>query len=291
MPVPLPTSCRESEGPPRPDQARDQRRPAIRGRALLETNLDLIQRKLLRLSWRSGLPESEAEEFRSWALFKLVDDDYRILGRWEGRSSFPTFLTVVLVNLMRDYRTHVWGKWRPSAASRRRGEEGMLLERLLVRDKLSGDEAVERLRTEHGVSLSLDEVTHLAAVLPQRQERRRVSEEELLRIPIDGQVEIRIEEKERACIANRLRELLIPLLRSLPAEDRLLLRLHFFEGLSMAAVAPILGRPQRDLYSVRNRCLKKIRRSLDEAGLAADQIGELIGCFQGSLGLEAHLRA
>jgi hypothetical protein len=55
--------------------------------------------------------------------------------------------------------------------------------------------------------------------------RRRVSEEELLQIPVDGQVEVRIEEEERACAADRIRELLVPLLPSLPAEDRRLLRL------------------------------------------------------------------
>jgi hypothetical protein len=35
-------------------------------------------------------------------LLKFVENDYRILGCWEGRSSFPTFLAVVLVNLLRD---------------------------------------------------------------------------------------------------------------------------------------------------------------------------------------------
>lgn len=262
---------------------------ASRGRELLEAHFDLIQRKLQHLGRRSGLPEAEAEELRSWALFKLVDDDYRILGKWEGRSSFSTFLTVALMNLMRDYRIHVWGKWRPSAAARRSGEAGVILDRLLTRDGLSGAEAVERLRSEHGVSLSADQAERLAAALPRRRERRRVSDEELLRIPVDGQVEIRIEEKEQACIADRLRELLIPLLRSLPAEDRLLLKLSFLEGLSMAAISPILGRPQRELYSMRVRCLKKIRRSLEEAGLGRHQVGELLGGFQGNLGLEAEL--
>ena len=103
--------------------------PATRGRKLIETHFDLIQRQLLHLSRRGGLPEIEAEEFCSWALFKLVDADYRILGSWEGRSSFPTFLTVVLVNLLRDYRIHIWGKWRPSAEARRRGPASVLLER------------------------------------------------------------------------------------------------------------------------------------------------------------------
>ena len=268
-------------------------RPASRaacGRALLETHLDLIQRKLRHLSWRSGLPDSEAEEFRSWALLKLVQDDYRILGSWEGRSSFPTFLTVVLVNLMRDYRIRLWGKWRPSAASRQGGQAGVLLERLLVRDGLSCAESVERLRTEHGIVLSPDEVAKLAAALPRRPERRRVSEEELLQIPVNGQVEIRVEEEERARTMHQLRKVLSPLLRSLSTEERLLLKLSFFDGLSMAAIAPILGRSQRDLYSVRDRCLKRIRRNLVEVGLGSDQIGELVG-FQEDLGLEAHLGA
>jgi RNA polymerase sigma factor (sigma-70 family) len=263
--------------------------PAARGRALLEAHLDLIQRKLRHLSWRSGLPDSEAEEFRSWALFKLVDDDYHILGSWEGRSSFPTFLRVVLVNLMRDYRTHLWGKWRPTAASRRRGWESVLLEQLLVRDGLSADEAVERLRIEHGVSVAPDELVRLASVVPRRHEQCQVSEEELLHIPVDGQVEIRIEERERARTASRVRELLIPLLRALPAEDCLLLRLSFFEGLSMAAISRALHRPQRELYTARDRCLKKIRSSLEEAGVGAEGIRELIGQLQGSLGLEAQL--
>jgi len=281
-------TTRTARANPAPSKTAD---PPARGRMLLETHLALIQRKLHSLSRRSGLPDLEAEEFRSWALFKLVDDDYRILGSWEGRSSFPTFLNVVLMNLLRDYRTHLWGKWRPCVASRRRGRESVLLERLLVRDGLSLDEALERLRTEHGISLAPDEAVKLAAGLHRRQERRRVSEEELLYIPVDGQVEIRLEEKERACTVVRLRALLVPLLQSLPAEDRLLLRLYFFEGLTIASIAKALGRPQRELYLVRDRCLARIRRSLEEGGLGSAQIRELIGCFQGNLGLDRHLEA
>ena len=252
--------------------------PASRGRALLETQYHLIQKKLLHLSRRSGLPELEAEEFRNWALYKLVEEDSRILSRWEGRSSFPTFLTVVLVNLMRDYRTHVWGKWRPTAAAKRRGREAVLLEQLCGRDGLSLDEAIERMRTEHGVTLSRAELEQLAALLPRRMERRRVSEEELLRIPVDGQVESRIEDAERSRTEEELRVLLAPLFQSLSAEDRLLLQFHYWDGLSMAAISPLLGRPQRELYSVRDRCLKMIRRNLEAAGVSPERARTLLGC-------------
>lgn len=282
----LRSDATERRNPPPPPPATAS---ASRGRRLLETHLDLIQSKLLHLSRRSGLPDIEAEEFRSWALVRLIDDDYRILASWKGRSSFPTFVTVVLLNLMRDYRIHIWGKWRASAISRRRGPEAILLERLLVRDGLSRDEARERLRLEHGISLSLEEMDRLTAALPRPQRRRQVGEEELLHVLVDGQVEIRVEETERARTANRLREQLVPLLGSLPGEDRQLLRLCYFEGLSMATIAPILGRPQGELYKIRDRCLKKLRRSLTEAGLGSGQIRELIGQLQTTLGLEALL--
>src|SRR5215203_6138698 len=132
--------------------------------------------------------------------------------------------------------------------------------------------------SEHGVSLSRAELEQMAASLRRTAERRRVGEEELLRIPIDGQVESRIEQGERAHTEERLRELLTPLLRSLPARDRLLLKLHYWDGLSMAAISPVLGRPQRELYSVRDKCLKRLRRHLEEAGLSPDRVRGLIGC-------------
>ena len=264
---------------------------SARGQALLETHLELIQRQLARLSRRSGLPDLEAEEFRSWALFKLVDDGYRILASWEGRSTFPTFLKVVLVNLLRDYRIHIWGKWRPSAASRRHGEAAVLLEQLMIRDGLTGAEALTRLRIERGVTLPPEATDRLAGVLPWRQRHRKAGEEELLQIPVDGQVETRIEEQELARTVSRLCEQLLPLLRALPAEDRLLLRAHFLEGLSIATLAPILGRPQRELYAARDRCLKKIRLALSTMGLELEQMAELIGRLPGDLGLAEQLWA
>lgn len=239
------------------------------GRTLLETHYELIQRKLAHLGRRSGLPEHEAEELRSWALFRLVEDDYRLLAAWEGRSSFSTYLTVVLVNLMRDYRIHVWGKWRPSAAARRSGREALLLERLWGRDGLCLDEAILRMRTEHRVALSSAELEKIAVALPRRPERRRVDEDELRTIAIHGSVEDRVQAEERRKAATLLRRALLPALQSLSAEDRLLLKLSCREGMTMAAISPLLKRPQKSLYSARDRCLRILRKALEEAGLSA----------------------
>lgn len=260
--------------PPLPDPS-----PSY-GRRLLEEHYRLIQERLDRLSRRSGFPKQEAEELRSWALFKLVENDYRILSRWEGRSSFSTFLSVVLVNLLHDYRCRVWGKWRPSAAARRLGPTAIHLERLWARDRLPLDQAVERLRAEHGIVLSQDEAERLTTVLRRAPEREFVGEEELLQIPVDGEVESRLEERKRARTERRLQEVLSPLLQSIPAQDRRLLKLHFWDGLSMAAISPLLGRPQRELYTLRDKCLKKLRHYLQQAGLDSVQARDLLGHSQ-----------
>jgi DNA-directed RNA polymerase specialized sigma24 family protein len=155
----------------------------------------------------------------------------------------------------------------------------VLLERLWVRDNLPLDEAIERMRSEHAVSLSRTELERIAASLRRSPERQRVGEEELLRIPIDGRVESRIVDAEHARTEERLRELLAPLLRSLPAEDRLLLKLHYRDGLSMAEISRLQRLPQRKLYAARDRCLRKLRRHLEEGGVNPDQVKELPGCF------------
>jgi RNA polymerase sigma factor (sigma-70 family) len=251
---------------------------AARGRELLERHLDLIQQRLAIISRRSGLPDHEVEELRSWVLFKFVENDCRILASWKGRSSFSTYLTVVLVNLMRDYRIQVWGKWRSSAAALKQGSEIVLLEKLWVRDGLPLDEVIDRMRTEHGVCRTAAELERIASGLPRRTQRRRVSEEELRDIPVDGRVEARVEDRERSQTAARLQEVLLPLLRTLPAEECLLFKLHYWDGLSMAAISPLLGRRQRELYSVRDRCLKRLRQALEGAGLGSDCVSAVTGC-------------
>lgn len=267
----------DPENRPLPRPTPHRAGPASRGRALLEEHVVLVRRRLDRISRSSGLPHQEAEEFRSWALFKLVENDYRILASWEGRSSFSTYLNVALSNLLRDYRIHVWGKWRPTAAARREGAEAILLEQLWHRNRLPLNEAIDRMLFEHKVVLSRAEIERLAARLPQKTERRWVGEEELLRIAVDGRVEERIEDDERTRLAARLREELVPRLRALPAEERLLLKLCFRDGFTMAAASPILGRPQKELYTMRDRCLKRLRLALEFLGLCPEQVLGLIG--------------
>jgi hypothetical protein len=81
------------------------------------------------------------------------------------------------------------------------------------------------MRVEKGVSTPAADLEALALKLPQRTGRWRVDEGELLRFPMDGRIEARLMDGERARAAAHVHEKLPALLRELPAEDRLLLQL------------------------------------------------------------------
>jgi DNA-directed RNA polymerase specialized sigma24 family protein len=250
--------------------------PASRGRALLEEHFETVQRTLRRAAWLGRLPASEVEDFCAWATLKLVEDDSRMLALWQGKSSFPTYLRVVVQNLLRDYRIQLWGKWRPSKAATGLGRDALLLERLWVRDGLPLAEAIERMHRDHGVALATAELERIAGRLPRRLRRRRVGDERLLRMPVDGRVERGFDEEAAARVTARVREILPPLLRSLPEDGLRVLELHYRDGVSIADLASRLGRRQRELYSFRDRCLKILRRGMERAGLTSDQIGGLL---------------
>src|ERR1043165_1810764 len=73
---------------------------------------------------RYRMTREAAEDFESWALLRLVENDYRILRLFRGDSSLKTYLTVVIRTLHREFRAEHWGRYRPSAAARHAGTTG-----------------------------------------------------------------------------------------------------------------------------------------------------------------------
>ena len=59
---------------------------------------------------RGGLSPADVEDFGSWARLHLIENDYAVIRRFLGRGEFGHFLSVTLHNLLRDYRTRLWGR-------------------------------------------------------------------------------------------------------------------------------------------------------------------------------------
>lgn len=225
---------------------------------------------------RCPFSRQEAEDFASTVRLKLVEDNYARIRQFQGRSSFKTYLTTVIQRLLQDYQNSVWGKWRPSAEAERLGEVAMWLEKQLVREGRSFDEACQILRLNHRVELSVAELADLAAKLPPKNLRRFVGEESLQNEPSrDLRPDQQLEAKEASLHRKRTYEKLRRAIAELPKEDRLLLRM--WTEFKIADIARIRGVEQKPLYRRLEKIFKKLRKALESQGVRRQDVEEVLG--------------
>ena len=238
------------------------------GEAFFLSQLAVIERVISFVSSRHHLPGLEADDFASHVKLKLIEDDYSILRKFQGRSSIRTYLTVVIQRLFLDYRISAWGKWRPSAEAARGGAIAVLLEQLIGRDGYSFEEACELLETNHQVTASRSELAAIAGRLPIRIRRRFESDAALAQMPSDQPpVDDVIAEQERSTTAVRIGVALKSAMSALEPQDRLILALRFEDGRSVVEVARMLRLDQKALYRRLDRVMKALRSTLHEEGL------------------------
>jgi RNA polymerase sigma factor for flagellar operon FliA len=236
--------------------------------ALFLAQLGWIERAAAAVCRRHGLSPDDTAEFTSWAKLKLVENDYAVLGRFRGESAITTYLVVVIAMLFRDYRAQHWGRWRPSAAARRRGALAVRLETLVYRDRLPLAQAAEVLRTSGQTELSDRKLAELVAELPTRAGARplQLHGGAPHDVPGTGGADDFLAVEESDARDKVLGEAVA----SLPAEDQVLLRLRFWEGLSVADMARSLGVPQKPLYRRLDRAIGEVRARLEQSGVSRE---------------------
>ena len=206
-----------------------------------------------------------------------MEDDYAILRKYGGRSSFEGYLAVVAQNLFLDQRTHALGRWRPSRESERMGEAGILLDTLLHRDRRSLDEALPLVR-RIDPSLTRERLAAMAARLPQRVMRPRAVEldEEATLVAADA-ADARVVDTDRRRVSAETSRVIREAMDALPLEDAMILRFRFGSQMSIADISRMLRLPQRPLYRRLEALLGHLRATLRAAGLDARDVTDLIG--------------
>ena len=242
---------------------------------LLETHLPFIDRVAGKLTRQHGATPDDTDDFASWAKLRLLEDDCAILRKFRGESQLTTYLTVVMTMLYRDWRVSRFGRWRPSAAARRQGAVAVQLETLVYRDGMGYDQAVQTLRSRGGTDLSNAALTRLWGGLPPRgptRPRQAGGEALLERAPARGSADAELmraeADDERASLFAALRAAI----DALEDEDRTILKLRFWERLSVADTARALGLEQKPLYRRMDRLLAGLRRALEAQGVSPERI-------------------
>lgn len=235
-----------------------------------------IDKVVTHLCRRHHFRKEECEDFRSHVHLKLIEDDYAVLRKFQGRSSLKTYLTTVIQNLMLDYQNHLWGKWRPSAEAQRLGPAAVLLERFLVRDGYSFDEAVQEMQINRKVEMTWQDLAKIVARLPNRSTRRVDGEEELRDLPDPGEgADARVADEERQARKCKALEILKEARQALPEEDRLILRMLLDDRFTVAEISRTLHLDQKQLYRRIQKIYKELREELERRGIKKEDIDDL----------------
>jgi hypothetical protein len=174
---------------------------------------------------------------------------------------------VVCTRLLLDWRVERYGKWRPSTAAIRLGEAAVLAERLIYRDGFSFNGAFETVR-QRFASLPVTELERIFDALPAREGRRMVSDQMLEEVAAPPATDP-LEALQRAGAARRIGDVLEQAVRALPADEQRLLRHRYSEGRTIPSLAEGLGVEPKALYRRFETVLRRLRRTLAEAGVTS----------------------
>lgn len=241
-------------------------------------HLSLIDRIASSVARRQGLNVDEASDLTSWIHARLVENQYAAFRKFRGESSIATYLTVVIAMLARDYRVQRWGRWRPSAMARRHGTLAVRLETLVHRDGYPLAQAAELLRTSGETTLGDRELAEILVRLPAREPLRpvEVGAEMLQHVEAGRSAEALIDaesaELERRTALQALRDVMT----ALPPEDRLILRMRYWEDMGVADIARGLNLEQKPLYRRMERLLMLLRDRLTTLGITNERLQVLL---------------
>lgn len=256
---------------------------------LLLDHLDLIKQIVRTVGKRRQLPASEREDFASFVQLRLVEDDYAILRKFQGRSSLWTYLASVIERLSLDFCTEKWGRWRPSAMADRIGPVAVILERLVTRDGHPLEEAIEIIKAQNDDSLTYAAIRNIWEQLPTRSRTMEVGEEAAEAILGHDTSDAGVEDAERRRNIERLQQVLRTAFAEIPAQDRVLIALRFDQDLPMVEIAKVTGSSVPTLHRRLDKSVKQLRAALTHAGFDPREIANLIG--HPALALSPLLRA
>jgi RNA polymerase sigma factor for flagellar operon FliA len=245
--------------------------------SVLLQQLDWIDRMCEAVCRRNGMASDEAADFASATRLSLVENDYSILRRFRGDSSIRTYLAVVVAMCFRDYRVARWGRWRPSAEAKRLGRLAVRLETLVYRDNHTLSEASLALRSAGETASSDRDLVALFKRLPRRTPRPvEVDSVVLEEVPASIMPDATTETNEVESARMIASQALARVLTALPEEDRLILRMMFWEGLSVADIARALHLDQKPLYRRIGRSIRALREPLAAEGVSPAQVREFL---------------
>lgn len=244
--------------------------PRVTTHSLYSEHADTIESVLAYTRRAHRLSADDGDEFSSWARLRLLEEDCAILRKFQGLSSFRTFLVTVIQRLFLDWRIREWGKWRPSAEARRLGPVAVELERLVLRDEIDFGQAAELLVSKGTVSTA-NECDEVWAKLRRRPARRRTGSDVLTDVSSAPAVDP-VAEQDRQQRLLEVRAALRKAMAALPPADLLIVKLRYEDQFTVARIAKVVDVEQKLLYRRFEQLWKQLRHSMAASGITDEDV-------------------
>jgi RNA polymerase sigma factor for flagellar operon FliA len=254
---------------------------------LFLSELASIERLISWVCARRGLRGADAEDFGSVVKLRLIQNDYEVFAKFQGRSSLKTYLATVINHIYLDFQVERFGKWRTSAEARRLGPTAIRLERLIYRDGLSFDEACGVLLSDPRVKETRDSLHAIFLRLPRRAGfgRLQLGDSE----SHDGGALV-LERSARQALADKAFAVIRSVLLKLPDRERMFLRLVFESDFTVADATRSLGLDSKKYYRRRDDVLALLKAELGREGIGPAEAAELVETldWDAALDLQTH---
>ena len=244
--------------------------------ALFLSSLPEIDAAARAVGRRFRLAPNDVEDFCSTIKLSMIENGYRVLARFEGRSSFRTYLRTVVVRQFLDLHRKTQGRWRSSAAAARLGGPAVELERLIHAQGLSIEQAVFQIAQDPKCAHSCEGLTTIARTLPPRVPARAMRRAVGLDEPGAAEIATTSVTPEDQLMAARVdaraQHAIDAAMALVSPQELRMLRMRFERGLSVADIARTLGLNARRLYRGMESALQKLRAGIEHQGVCFEEL-------------------
>jgi len=253
---------------------------------------------------RFGGRSSLAEEAALAVMDGLAADNWARVKSYQGKSTFKSFLKMIVARLLEDFARKKFGRLRPPAWVTALGGSWLQMFAALCQQRLSMAEAVEvvllrvygtpapageleeqgyeilsripqcgshqyleeEFSEEHGPGAGADEYQQQAGGAEEREVLDILSAVFQAVIGLDGAGEDRLPEARLQSIALKFKQLSV----DLTGEEKVLLKLCYQDGLDVSAAGRLLSLNRFQAHGRLKRLLARLRTEFERVGVAAE---------------------
>lgn len=244
----------------------------------LEKKYKLIESCIKVISYNKGLKEEEVEEFKSEVMLKLCENDYKILREYKGKSSFKTYIIVVISRIYIDLLRKKIGRWRASKVAEVYGETGRLIEELIYKKGYSISEACKVLSYNYGIKISEEEIEEITKNIYPKENINKVDFKEIkdsiksADLYPDKEMEVEEREAKRYAIERIIKEEI----EKLSDIDKLIIKLKFESNISTNRISKALGISNFLLKKKIKEIMELLKESVIKRGYDEETIKDLL---------------